>query len=152
MFLRLHGWIRALTRPDAVEREMHEEMQRHLDQATDRLVARGMSVMAARAEARREFGNVPYIQEEARDARGVRWAEHARQDLRYGLRGLSRSPGFTTTVVLTFALGVGANAAIFSLIDPLLVRNPGGVPAANRVHRVYIAGSKDVVPYLSGAS
>src|SRR6185503_9148739 len=70
----------------------------------------------------------------------ARWAERARLDLRYAARGLARSPGFATTVALTFALGVGANAAIFSLIDPLLVRNPAGVVEPNGVHRVYYAG------------
>ena len=83
---------------------------------------------------------------------GSGWVDPAQQDLRYALRGLARSPGFAATVALTFALGVGANAAIFSLIDPLLMRNPAGVIAPNEVHRVYYNSANGPVPYFSGLS
>ena len=80
-------------------------------------------------------------------------ADWLRQDVRYAVRGLLRSPVFAITVILTFALGVGANAAIFSLIDPLLLRNPAGVVEPERVRRVYYADGTGIpVPFFSGAS
>ena len=78
--------------------------------------------------------------------------EHARQDVRYALRGLGRSPGFTATVVLTFALGVGANAAVFSVIEPLLLRTPPGLVRSGQLHRVYHVGSGEATPLFSGAA
>ena len=139
MLLRLRGWIRALLRHDTVEREMHDEMRLHLDRAVERLMARGLSHDAARAEARREFGNVAFIQEQARDARGVRWLEDAVQDARYALRGLRLKPGFALAVIATLALGVGANAAMFGVVDRLLFRPPAYLDAPERSHHLYFA-------------
>ena len=124
MLPRLRGWIRTLLRHDAVEREMHDEMRLHLDRAVERLMARGLSDHAARAEARREFGNVAFIEEQARDARGVRWLEDAAQDARYAIRGLRLKPGFALAVITTLALGVGANATMFGVVDRLLFDLP----------------------------
>src|SRR5262245_13709463 len=139
MLRRLRGWARALLRRDAVEREMHDEMQQHLERATARLMARGLSLDAARAAARREFGNVAFIEEESRDARGVRWLEDAAQDTRYALRGLRLQPGFALAIIGTLALGVGANSTMFSVVDRLLFRPPAYLIAAERSHHVYFA-------------
>jgi predicted permease len=88
-----------------------------------------------------------------RSVRKDGWTDRASQDLRYALRGLARTPGFAVTVALTFALGIGANAAIFSLIDPLLLRRPPGVVEPDRVYRVYSSEpSETPQPYFSGAS
>ena len=139
MLRRVRGWLRALLRYDGVEREMHEEMQLHLDRATERLTQRGLGVAEARAAAAREFGNVAIIQEEARDARGVRWIVDAVQDIGYALRGLRSRPGFAVAVALTMGLGVGVNAMMFGVVDRLLFRPPPLMRDANRVHRLYLS-------------
>ena len=101
---------------------MREEMQLHLDRAVERLTARGLSPDAARAEARREFGNLGWLQEESRDARGVRWAEELEQDLRIAFRRLSHAPGLAIAIVLTIGVGLGAAAAIFAAADAAFMK------------------------------
>ena len=121
MIARLTTFLRTTFRRLTMEREMREEMEQHIERATERLMARGMSREDARAAARREFGNVGVIQEEGRDARGGRWIETTLGDLRYGARALRRSPVFTIAVVLSLALGIGANTAIFGVIYALML-------------------------------
>ncbi len=137
MWLRLRGWARALLRRAVVEQEMHEEMQLHLERATERLIARGLPSDVARAEARREFGNIAFVEEQARDARGVRWLEDTVQDVRYAVRGLRRKPGFAIAVIVTLGLGVGANATMFGIVDRLLFRAPAYLVAPERSHHLY---------------
>src|SRR5687767_6048283 len=93
LYLRSVFWRRRL------EREMQDEMELHLRRSRERLVARGVDSDEARYAARREFGNVPYIQEAGRDARGARWVESIAADLRFGLRHFARTPFSTLTVV-----------------------------------------------------
>lgn len=139
MFWRLRVWLRALLRRDAVEREMHDEWRDHIDRATARLVARGMSPTAARAEAVREFGNLGRVTEDARDARGVRWIEELAQDVRYAVRGIRLKPAFACGVVVTLGLGIGANATMFGIVDRLLFRPPAYLIGADRSHHLYLA-------------
>ena len=102
--------------------ELEKEIQHYLRLAEDDRVARGASMRDARAAARREFGNVGLAKETARDVWGWRWLQDVVEDMRYGARTLRKQLGFTTIIVLTLALGIGANTAIFSLVDTALLK------------------------------
>ena len=136
---------------DAKRDDLDEELRSHLKMAVRDRIARGEDPAAAELAARREFGNVPKIRAATEDAWAGHWAESARQDLHYAFRGLAHNPGFTATVALTFALGVGANAAVFSLIEPLMLRTPPGLVEPGRSHRVYHGQNGTFAPVFSGA-
>ena len=114
--------LRALFRRRAVEEDLAEELRFHLDEETERNVARGMAPAEARLAARRAFGNVTAAQESARQTFTWRWLEDLAQDARYGLRSLRQNRGFAATVLLIVALGIGANTATFTLVDALILR------------------------------
>jgi hypothetical protein len=133
------GRIRSLVRRQRSESELSEELRYHLERQIEQKVARGMSPKEARYAALREFGGVAQVQEECRDQRGLGFVETLLRDGAYALRVLRKSPGFTVVAVLSLALGIGANTAIFSLINALLikslpVKNPGQLVQFDRAN------------------
>src|SRR5918994_4661088 len=118
--------------------EMSDEMKFHIESKTRELVRAGMSGADARLEARRRFGSVLKQKEAGHEIRAGRFFENVMRDARHMGRGLRRSPGFTIAVVLTLALGIGANTAIFSVVDQLLLR-PLPYPDGENLVMVYEA-------------
>ncbi|HUQ84295.1 MAG TPA: ABC transporter permease, partial [Gemmatimonadaceae bacterium] len=139
------AWLRAVLLRSRAEREMHAEMAAHLEQATERFVARGMSARDARLAAQLEFGHVSELQEHARDARGGQWVDSLRRDVTYALRYFLRTPLTSVTIVLTLALGIGFSSAVFSVINGILTRPAPGVP--NDPALVKIRGKSDAQPF-----
>jgi predicted permease len=115
-------WIHALRHWRRVDAELKEEMAQHLEEKVEALIEAGMTAPEARTRAHREFGNATHFVEESRDQWGFAWLDDISQDLRYGFRTLRRSPVLTGVAALSLALGIGANTAIFSLIDAILLR------------------------------
>lgn len=133
----------ALFRRSRFEDEMAEEMRLHLELQAERNREAGMSESGSRAAARRQFGGMAQIQERARDVSRVRWIENVIRDAGFAARTLRKNPGFTAVVVLTLALGIGVNTALFTWFNAAAFR-PLPVPQARQLYALQRMGEKGV--------
>ena len=131
--------LRALLSRGAMERELDAEVRFHLEEETAKYVRQGMSYDAAKRQAQLAFGGMNRIKDDTRDARGTAFVDELLQDVRYAARGLRARPGFTAGVIVTLGLGIGVNAAMFGVLDRLLLRSPECLIDPTRVNRVYVA-------------
>jgi macrolide transport system ATP-binding/permease protein len=142
--------LRALFRKNQSERDLSAELQFHLQNQIDEYVGQGMNPAEARHAALRSIGGVEQVKEECREARHMNLIENFVRDVRLGLRMLRRNPGFTVLVILCLALGIGANAAVFSWIEGILFRPYPLVAHQDRL--VALGGSAKGEPFGTGLS
>jgi macrolide transport system ATP-binding/permease protein len=140
------SWIHRLFFRNRLERELDKELRFHIDAQVADKVRSHVPESEARRLTRIEFGGMDQIKENCRESRGTLWIESIVQDVRYGLRQLRKSPGFTLTAVVTLALGIGATTAIFTLVQGVLERSlPVADPAS-----LYRIGDKSTCCYYTG--
>src|ERR1700689_2040514 len=126
------NWLRQLFSRQRMYRELSEEIQAHLDEKIEELVADGMPREEAKQAALREFGNIGLIEEKSRDVWAWPSVEDFFFDIRFGLRALRHSPVFTAVALLTIAIGIAANAAVFSVVNSVLLK-PLNYPKAEEL-------------------
>ena len=135
MGVAVTNWWRRLRKDEQVERQLDAELRFHFDSVVAENVRAGMNESEARRRARMEFGGLDQVKEECRDARGTRWLEDLVRDLRFAVRSLGKSPGFTITAISTLALGIGVNVAVFSVVNTVLLK-PLKAPQADRIVQI----------------
>ena len=122
MWTRLRNKLRYLVHGTRIDRDLAQELDFHRDMLTDDQERLGYSRETAMLNARRKMGNTALMTEHSRDAWLVAWFDTLMRDIRYCLRSFARNPGFTTVALLTLTLGIGANTAIFRLVDTIMLR------------------------------
>lgn len=135
-------------RDDALTRDIEREVAFHLREREDELRSQGMSEPVAAREARRQFGNPTFQQERTRDADIIAWLDSLAGDVRYALRALGRSPVFTVVAVASLALGIGANTAIYTLLDAVVIA-PLPVPHPDQLVQVTLTDGDDPQTYFT---
>lgn len=148
------SWLKQMFLRRRVYGELSEEIREHLEEKSDELMADGMSKKEASEAARREFGNVTLMEERSREVWQWPSIESFFNDVLYGLRQLRRNPGFTSVVILTLALGIGVNAAVFSVVNAVLLK-PLRYPRADQIvmihEKITLPGYEDDLDMVSSA-
>ncbi|MBC7927944.1 MAG: ABC transporter permease [Bryobacteraceae bacterium] len=149
MFSRIGLLVRDLRQRNRFEAGMSDEILAHIDaRAHDLMSSRGLSREQAARQARLEFGGFETMRDECRRSRGLHWFDEVRQDLRYAFRTLANKPGFTASAILMLAFGIGANSAMFSVMDSVLLRTLP-VAAPGELYSIAVHGPAEVAQRYS---
>ncbi len=135
-------WWHRLWRRKRMEELLEKELRFHLDQHANDLIAQGYDPEAARRQARLALGGPDQVKEECRAARGTQWLDNLLQDLRYAFRTLRNNRSFTAVAIVSLALGIGANTAIFSLIDSVMLKT---LPVSHPEQLLQVTRLKEVL-------
>ena len=145
------NWLPGIFRRKTLYGDLAEEMRLHLEEKTEQFMAEGMSRREAEQAARRAFGNATVLEERSREVWQLPWVESLGTDLKLVLRRLGKSPGFAATVILTLAIGIGANTAVFSVVNSILFK-PLPYPNAEQLVavRLIAPGAAGLADFSSG--
>src|SRR5580704_14990763 len=145
------NWLPDIFRRDKIYGDLAEEMRIHLEERTEQLISEGMSRKEAQQAARRAFGNPTVIEERSREVWQLPLVESLGRDLKLVFRRLRKSPGFAATVILTLAIGIGANTAVFSVVNSVLLK-PLPYPRSDALVALWLnaPGAEGLATFQSG--